>query len=278
LEVNYSPRHRRLSPLSGFTLIELLVVIAIIAILAAILFPVFAQAREKARSISCLSNEKQLGVAAMQYSQDNDEFMPEVWTPGNVVWWQQLNPYVKNQQVYLCPDDTYDRGSNGTPVSYAIAFIWGDWGDCPAAGCSNQGKFSAAGNNLSTIKSPSSTIAFMERFNNYKNWNQTWAADMFCDDGEFLYGQGGSATSPKLRAATAHAGGSNYVFCDGHAKWLRFEQTMQQQPGQPSYAQMNTQWNSTYTEGWRQNVPPCPSSLNSGAVQATSLGMWTAIQ
>ena len=98
----------------AFTLIELLVVIAIIAILAAILFPVFAQAREKARSAACLSNLKQIGTAVMMYTQDNDEFLPYnyeyTWGPdcsgptGQLYWWQDLcRPYVKNEQVYSCP-------------------------------------------------------------------------------------------------------------------------------------------------------------------------------
>ena len=107
----------------GFTLIELLVVIAIIAILAAILFPVFAQAREKARAISCLSNEKQMGLGLIQYSQDNDEQVVPSWTgalytatatptalPGNVNfpgtgrWMDVIQPYVKNTQIFTDPD------------------------------------------------------------------------------------------------------------------------------------------------------------------------------
>src|ERR1700735_1800324 len=97
----------------GFTLIELLVVIAIIAILAAILFPVFAKAREKARQTSCLSNEKQLGLGLIQYSQDNDEFMVMAWDGnggyqpsdnrvGNIKykWMDAIFPYVKSTQVY----------------------------------------------------------------------------------------------------------------------------------------------------------------------------------
>src|ERR671911_538305 len=100
------PRPRR-----GFTLIELLVVIAIIAILAAILFPVFAQAREKARSASCLSNIKQLGLTLQMYAQDYDETLPnhaadtanflDAKAPAN--WAKAVSPYAKNTQIFSCP-------------------------------------------------------------------------------------------------------------------------------------------------------------------------------
>lgn len=106
---------------SGFTLIELLVVIAIIAILAAILFPVFAQARAKARGVSCLSNIKQLTLGMTMYAQDYDEAFPQ-WhwdesysggsgkSPNNAtsLWWNAIYPYVKNAQIFTCPDDNYN--------------------------------------------------------------------------------------------------------------------------------------------------------------------------
>ena len=104
----------------GFTLIELLVVIAIIAILAAILFPVFAQARAKARGATCLSNLKQLSLGMTMYAQDYDEKFPQwhwdqSYSAGSVVkndattlWFNAIYPYVKNVQVYTCPDTNYD--------------------------------------------------------------------------------------------------------------------------------------------------------------------------
>jgi prepilin-type N-terminal cleavage/methylation domain-containing protein/prepilin-type processing-associated H-X9-DG protein len=97
----------------GFTLIELLVVIAIIAILAAILFPVFAQAREKARAISCLSNAKQLGLADIMYCQDWDESGPSGYDTagGGGGWAQQMFSYVKSKGAYQCPDDPLVAGS-----------------------------------------------------------------------------------------------------------------------------------------------------------------------
>jgi prepilin-type N-terminal cleavage/methylation domain-containing protein/prepilin-type processing-associated H-X9-DG protein len=106
----------------GFTLIELLVVIAIIAILAAILFPVFAKARAKARQTSCISNVKQLCLGMMMYAQDYDESFPQWkwdqqytgsgtnggWGDGTTLWWNAIYPYVKNAGVYNCPDDNYN--------------------------------------------------------------------------------------------------------------------------------------------------------------------------
>ena len=100
---------------SGFTLIELLVVIAIIAILAAILFPVFAQAREKARGISCLSNQKELGLSVLMYTQDYDQNFPSGlqndWY--NDTWYVLTQPYIKNLQVLRCPDDPIGNAPSG---------------------------------------------------------------------------------------------------------------------------------------------------------------------
>src|SRR5579859_7650804 len=101
--------------MSGFTLIELLVVIAIIAILAAILFPVFAQAREKARQTGCLSNEKQIGLGILQYVQDYDEKYPQSEDEHYVQWYDMVFPYIKNGDKYA-------------GISYGRGGVW----DCPS--------------------------------------------------------------------------------------------------------------------------------------------------
>jgi len=154
----------------GFTLIELLVVIAIIAILAAILFPVFAKVREKARQISCISNEKQLGLALLQYEQDADEKFPvglfinvggQIGPQGvgygqsgmGMGWAGQIYPYVKSTGVYKCPDDSTTaspmaNGAAAYPVSYALnSFV--------------------PGQSDAILNSPSTTVALFEVANDY---------------------------------------------------------------------------------------------------------------
>jgi prepilin-type N-terminal cleavage/methylation domain-containing protein/prepilin-type processing-associated H-X9-DG protein len=122
-----SSTQRTLKPHHAFTLIELLVVIAIIAILAAILFPVFAQAREKARAISCLSNTKQVGLAIMMYAQDYDETFPEdgiFYFYSGTGWASLVAPYIKSTQLFWCPDDS-------GPSSAGITRIGGGFGGGP---------------------------------------------------------------------------------------------------------------------------------------------------
>ena len=115
----------------AFPLIELLVVIAIIAILAAILFPVFAQAREKARAASCLSNMKQIGLAVLMYTQDYDEAYPMGldWTDGVLGsvesnWIGKVNPYVKTYAIFGCPDDSmaFRRATNTWAASIGVSY------------------------------------------------------------------------------------------------------------------------------------------------------------
>ena len=193
----------------GFTLIELLVVIAIIAILAAILFPVFAKAREKARQSSCLSNLKQIGLACLQYTQDYDETMVfGSGYQGNEINWElKVAPYIKNTQVFQCP-------SNGTiPGNYG--------GGPPGPFPTNPVVYSYAlphryGAKLGTIGYPAQTALTNDGCHPAVS-GYNGAVPKKCT------GFNPCQTNlPITENDFYHNGGSNIVFWDGHAKWMQF--------------------------------------------------------
>jgi prepilin-type N-terminal cleavage/methylation domain-containing protein len=224
----------------AFTLIELLVVIAIIAILAAILFPVFARARENARRASCISNLQQMGLACMMYTQDYDGVFPQVYTPDaahtppdgiywfgdatNWVWPQILYPYSKSIQVFDCPDGATNKatpyinnyGANGLVMGHSA---WGAYLN-PI--------------NTSAILSSSTTYLFMDagpyEFDPYWAMNpQSWW---------YLPGVGDADSSVSCASVTAalvsdcqsgrHFDGDVVAFADGHSKWLKAQVILQQ--------------------------------------------------
>ncbi len=205
----------------GFTLIELLVVIAIIAILAAILFPVFARAREKARQTSCLSNLKQLGLAWLMYAQDYDErvcatHMPPVGAPDRTDMWvyvansdptraigSRLMPYCKNEQMFVCPSEPgshWSYGMNYYFAAYARATL----------GSSGPSGYGYGGAALAAIGRPAEILVLTDaRSDCYYIGNASYPGYGWRSPG---YVCGG--------ARPRHNDGVNCTFADGHAKWL----------------------------------------------------------
>lgn len=244
----HSTHRSRVHLVRAFTLIELLVVIAIIALLAAILFPVFGRARANARRSSCASNLKQLGLASLQYSQDYDEMFVRAANGGVSGWAGRLYPYVKNTQIYICPEQ---NGVAGLTISYAMNQGFGNM----------EGTLSG-GVKLAALVAADKTVQITEvsgegtgsicldksAFCNTNVTNPTETASPAANSGYCLgvtctfsgtssptipdgYGGGKMATGAmggrsQLKTGAEnpvglHLDGSNFLFADGHVKWLR---------------------------------------------------------
>jgi prepilin-type N-terminal cleavage/methylation domain-containing protein/prepilin-type processing-associated H-X9-DG protein len=219
----------------GFTLIELLVVIAIIAILAAILFPVFARARENARRASCQSNLKQIGLGIMQYTQDYDEILPGEWTGNDNEsnntdrwkWMDSVFPYIKSEQIFVCPSDTENRRyiynknlPSGLHVNYGSYYVNAYYG---------AGGGGPRWTNLSRVQAPATTIWALD---GQPRWNGDPQAYRMC------FNSAGAGDAPMFnytatprngferwggRAVERHLDTTNVLFIDGHVKTMKLD-------------------------------------------------------
>jgi len=231
---------------SGFTLIELLVVIAIIFILAAILFPVFALAREKARQNTCLSNLKQIGTALLMYVQDYDEILPspDHATDGpsslnDPKWMDRIYPYVKNEPLYNCPSDGFGRRKSncafakyryaGAPApldaktcefgSYAMNFAY--WGNVKNWSAPISWDFQHIVTGMAQVEVPAETIWAGDGLTYYFGWSKQWKVDpgppLRVFDPDF----------PEAPLLGRHSDLLNILWCDGHTKAMKVAALMQ---------------------------------------------------
>ena len=217
---------------SAFTLIELLVVIAIIAILAAILFPVFARARENARRSSCQSNMKQIALGIIQYQQDYDEKFPLAMmspAPGSVLGWSAvIQPYIKSTQILQCPSEP-NPGNNGTPQASGYTDYWYNaslsWNGEPTAtgGTANY----ATSVSTASVLFPTLTIMTGDGGGSNTTYSAQRLNGNSCTSRED-FAKPGVPANAGFSVATCNSGlrhldGINLSYTDGHVKWSKSE-------------------------------------------------------
>ena len=211
----------------GFTLIELLIVIAIIAILAAILFPVFQKARARAYRATCQSNLKQMGLAVMLYTQDNDETLmpghplaaPNPDGGGNYGGWAgPVYPYLRSPQVFLCPTDPRTPQTTGGVTFNPLTYF---------ANINLSAGADPAGLPQSALTAPSATVLLAEA----TGGGLAVSAAPLSDPDESLSTFANQFVSVSAPGANRHEGGRDFLLADGHVRWLRPEAVSTGTPG-----------------------------------------------
>jgi len=251
--MNISITKRRVA----FTLIELLVVIAIIAILAAILFPVFARARENARRSSCQSNLKQIGLGIAQYTQDYDETYPIKGYgcgpgPSCTIWYDEVQPYVKSTQVFKCPSNPMNVSGYGSHFQSTyganVETPDGSGSDNNSASSAPFSGYGTPGVKISTLNSSSQTICVAEMFYPDAVGSTGWSVEVNCNtnsNGNAKYD--GQGNDPIL--FNGHLSTGNFLFCDGHVKSLKPIATLDQASGGGSPVNLWTNDNKPFSSG-----------------------------
>lgn len=217
---------------AGFTLIELLVVIAIISILAAILFPVFARARENARRASCMSNLKQISLGIRMYTQDYDEHVPPISIndPADAKnpygWADAVQPYLKSTQIFQCPSEEWGTRYNNDPSHYGSGYT-DYWMNNMTSKTNAQG---SGGKSLAEFAFPSQTVMLGDGGGTWSNGASYYSYAKYNSNGRSLSAARGSCTgtppAPYLAqvaegGSERHLDGTNFAFADGHVKWIK---------------------------------------------------------